>query len=52
MLCDKLEGWDGGGQEGGSRGRLKSEGYVCTQLIHTAVNQKLTQPCKAIILQL
>ena len=55
MLCDHLEGWDreGGregwdreGQEGGEMGI-----YVHIQLIHCAVQQKLTQHCKAIILQ-
>ena len=35
------------------RGRLKREGiYLYLQLIHIAVQQKLTQHCKAIILQL
>ena len=34
-------------------GRLKREGiYVSIQLIHVVVQQKLTQYCKAIILQL
>ena len=46
MLCDDLDGWDGG--EGG---RAKKEGiYVYIQLIHFTVQQKLTQHCKAIIL--
>ena len=50
MLCDHLEGWDreGGreGQEGGDMGI-----YVYIWLIHFAIQQKLTQHCKAIILQ-
>ena len=48
MLCDDLEGWMGGGVGG----RLQREGIcVCIQLIHFVVQQKLTQHCKAIILQ-
>ena len=44
---DNLEGWDEVG------GRIKREGtYVYLWLIHVAVWQKLTQHCKAIILQL
>ena len=50
MLCDDLEGWDKEGgreaQEGGDMGT-----YVYVQLIHFVVQQKLTQHCKAIILQ-
>ena len=50
MLCDHLEGWhtEGGRetQEGGDMGI-----YVCIQLIHIVIQQKLTQHCKAIILQ-
>ena len=47
VLCDDLEGWDGGGVEG----RLKRKGiYVYLQLIHF-VRQKLTQHCKVIIPQ-
>ena len=50
MLCDDLEGWDGEGgreaQEGGDMGM-----YVHIELIHFVVQQKLTQHCKAIILQ-
>ena len=50
MLCDDLEGWD---REGG---REKHEGgdmriYVYVKLIHFVVQQKLTQHCKAFILQ-
>ena len=50
MLCDHLEGWD---REGG---RETKEGedmgiYVYIQLIHFVIKQKLTQRCKAIILQ-
>ena len=47
MLCDNIEEWDG------VEGRFKREGtYVCLWLIHVDVLQKLTQYCKAIILQL
>ena len=50
MLCYDLERWD---REGG---REAQEGedmgiYVCIWLIHFVVQQKLTQYCKAIILQ-
>ena len=42
MLCDNLQGWDGGGG--------KREGtYVYSWLIHGVVWQKLIQHCKAII---
>ena len=48
MLCDDLEEWD-------ARcwgGRLtREEIYVYLYLIHIVVQQKLTQHCKAIILQ-
>ena len=48
VLCDDLEGWDGG-----VGGRFKREGInVYTWLIDFVVQQKRTQPCKAIILQL
>ena len=50
MLCDHLEGWDREGgreaQEGGNMGI-----YAYMELIHFVVQQKLTQNCKAIILQ-
>ena len=47
VLCDNIEEWDG------VEGRFKREGtYVCLWLIHVDVLQKLTQYCKAIILQL
>ena len=47
-FCDDLEGW-----AGRVEGRFKRKGiYVYIQLIHVAVQQKLTQHCKAIILQL
>ena len=50
MLCDNLEGWDREGgreaQDGGDMGI-----YVYIQLIHSVVQQKLIQHCKAIILQ-
>ena len=46
MLCDDLDGWDGGGVGGVSQ----REGiYVYIWLIHFAVQQKLTQHCKATI---
>ena len=39
MLCDELDGWDGGGEGR----RPKREGmYVYIQLIHFIVQQKLT----------
>ena len=45
MLCDDLEGW-----EGGVGGRLKKGGdiHVFLQLIHFVAQQTLTQCCKAI----
>ena len=47
MLCDDLEGWDGGVE-----GRLKREGiYVSVWLIYVVVQQKIMQHCKAIIFQ-
>ena len=50
MLCGDLDGWDGG-----RGGREVQEGggiyiYIYS-LIHFVVQQKLTQHCKAIILQ-
>jgi len=49
VLCDDLEGWDGGwGWERGSRGKRI---YVYLWRIHV-VWQKPTQHCKGIILQL
>ena len=47
VFYDDLEGWHVR-LEGGSGGRR----YVSIQLIDTAVQQKLTHHCKAIILQL
>ena len=49
ILCDNLEGWDGGGggrevQEGGT--------YIYLWLIHAEVWQKPPHYCKVIILQL
>ena len=47
-MLDDLEEWDGM-----ARGSLEREGigiHVDTQLIHFAVQQKLTQHCKEIIL--
>ena len=49
MLCDELEGCDG--WEIGGGGRLKWEGIYAYILIHTVVQYKLTQHCKAIIFQ-
>ena len=50
ILCDHLEGWDREcgreAQEGGDM-----EIYVFIELIHFVIQQKLTQHCKAIILQ-
>ena len=47
VLCDDLQGWDGG--EAG--GRSKRDRYVCVRLIHFTAEQKLTQHCKLVILQ-
>ena len=48
MLCGDLEGRDGVGVGG----RLTRKGiYVYIQQIHFVVQQKLTQHCKAIIVQ-
>ena len=48
VLCDHPEGW-GGRVEG----RLERQGScVYLQLVHIVVQQKLIQPCKAIILQI
>ena len=50
MLCNDLEGWDREdgreAQEGGDMGI-----YAYIWLIHFGVQQKVTQYCKAIILQ-
>ena len=53
MLCGDLDGWDGGDVAG----KEVQEGQdICTHVhiegVHTVVQQKLTQHCKAIILQL
>ena len=49
LLCDNLDGWDGGGWV---RGRLKRKGiYAYIHLIHFVTQQKLAQLYKAIILQ-
>ena len=47
VLCDDLEGWQGGGREA-------QEGGTCAylRLIHAVGRQKLTRHCKAIILRL
>ena len=47
MLCDHLEGWD---REGGRETQEEGDKYTF-KLIHFVVQQKLTQHCKAIILQ-
>ena len=59
MLCDDPGGWDAGEgeseeEEESPRGeRLKREViYIYLKLIHVVVQQKLTQYCKANILQL
>ena len=44
VLCDDLEGWDGGGWERNLRGR----GYMYIQLIFI-VELKLTHHCKATV---
>ena len=50
MLCDDLEGWDREGQrEAQEGGDMVVYAYI--QLIHFVVQQKLTQHCKAMILQ-
>ena len=50
MLCNDLEGWDSeDGREAQERGDIGI--YVYIQLIHFVIQQKLTQHCKAIILQ-
>ena len=50
MLCDHLEGWDmEDGREMQEGGDMGINVYV--QLIHSVIKQKLTQQCKAIILQ-
>ena len=42
VLCNDLDGWDW---------RLKREWiYVCIQLIHLILQQRLTQHCKATVL--
>ena len=49
MFCDDLDEWDGGD------GREVPEGrdiYIYLLLIHVIVQQKLTQHCKSITLQL
>ena len=49
VLCDNLKGWV---VVGGGRGGKREGIYVYPWLIHVDVRQKLTQYCKAIILQL
>ena len=49
MFCNDLDGWD----ERGLEGRSKREGiYVCEEMTHFVVQQKLTQHCKASMPQL
>ena len=48
MLHGDLDGWDGCGGKEVQRERV----YVCIWMIHAVVQQKLTQNCKAPILQL
>ena len=48
MLGDDLEG-RGGQEVGGRSGRERM--CVHTQLVHFIVQQRLTEPCKAIILK-
>ena len=50
MLCDDIEGWDGGGRREVQEGQ-----YIhIADIVHTHVvlQQKPIQDCKAIILQL
>ena len=48
--CGRGRGWDGGGVgEGGPKGRGM---YVYLELIHAVVQQKQSQHCKAVTLQL
>ena len=49
VLCENLEEWTGVGV---GRRFKREEIYVYLWLIHIVVQQKLTQHCKAIILQL
>ena len=44
---NNLDGWGTGGRKGGSRGM----GDVYIRLIHEVVQLKLTEHCKAIIIQ-
>ena len=47
MLCDNLNGWDGGGD---GRKSKRDGIYVYIQLIHFIVQEKLMQHCKATVL--
>ena len=52
MLGDDLEGWTGEWGDGIQARRLKNKQTpVCMWLIRVAVQQKLLQCCKAVILQ-
>ena len=50
MLCDHLEGCDREGERETQEGGVMRI-YVYVELIHFVIQQKLTQHCKAIILQ-
>ena len=49
-ICDHLEGW---GREGGTETKEGGDMGICVyvELTHFVIQQKLTQHCKAIILQ-
>lgn len=47
VLCGDLAGWGGAA----ARGAPEREIYVYIKLINIIIQQKLRQPCKAIILQ-
>ena len=47
MLCDNLNGWDGGGD---GRKSKRDGIYVYIQLIYFIVQEKLMQHCKATVL--
>ena len=50
MLCEDLEDWDGG--VGWREAQDRGETQVYLELGHIVIQQKLTQDCKAINLQL
>ena len=49
VLSNNLEGWDRGGM---GRTSQREGIYVHVELIHAVIQQRLTQHCKALILQL